>query len=73
MFVFWMGAGAELNPVSNRIDSFHNFRYIQSVPERSRERVFFASWVDPALAVVLGRDGTMVTKGEEVQTPEWLL
>lgn len=43
-----MGAGAELNPVSNRIDSFHNFRYIQSVPEQSgveREYFCFVLWL----------------------------
>lgn len=44
------------NPVSNRIDSFHNFRYIHS----ERERACFTSWGDPALAVVLAQDLNMI-------------
>lgn len=66
IFFTWVGAGAEFLTV----DSFHNFRYIQSVPEQSKESIF-ASWVDPALAVMLGQKKAGMTKDEEVQMPEF--
>ena len=60
MFLFFfstrLGVVAEFNPVFNKLDSFHNFRYIQSIPEESREEEEdFAPWVDRALALVLGQ------------------
>lgn len=81
LFFTWTGDGTKFSLIFNKIDSFHNFRYIQSVPEPSRkserekerESILLPGWTLLWLwCWDKKKQGWDDDKDEEVRMPEFL-